>query len=187
SRRDSQFANSGVVTSVEIDDLSKYGEQSNINRTDPLIAMKFQRSIEQSMFSAGNGTQAAPAQRLTDFVKKLTSKDVPDTSYIPGIFSAPLHELLPSWIYERLKYGIIGFDHKMKGYLRPDAVVLATESRTSSPVRIPRDPASGMHIEAEGLFPCGEGAGYAGGIVSAAMDGQAIASLAARWIREKHH
>ncbi|HZV71966.1 MAG TPA: FAD-binding protein [Saprospiraceae bacterium] len=187
SRRDSKYANSGIVTSVEIEDLAGFSTSEKISPTDPLIAMAFQRSVEQQMFSVGDGSQAAPAQRLTDFIRKVTSRDLPETSYIPGIFSAPLHALLPAWIYERLKYGVIGFDHKMKGYLHADAVILATESRTSSPVRIPRDSASGMHIETEGLFPCGEGAGYAGGIVSAAMDGQASARAVARWIKEKYH
>lgn len=187
SRRDSPYANSGIVTSVEIDDLGNHKTAHQINSADPLIAMSFQREIEQKLFSVGNGTQAAPAQRLTDFVKRIVSKDLPATSYIPGIFSAPLHSLLPAWICERLKFGIIGFDHKMKGYLHPDAVILAIESRTSSPVRITREAASGMHIETEGLFPCGEGAGYAGGILSAAMDGQAAARAVARWIKEKYH
>ncbi len=187
SRRDSSFANSGVVTSVEIEDLALFAESEGLSKSDPLLAMSFQRNVERKMFEAGNGSQAAPAQRLVDFIKRKVSMDLPETSYIPGIFSAPLHQLLPAWIYERLKYGIIGFDHKMKGYLHPDAVILATESRTSSPVRIPRDPTTGMHIEIEGLFPGGEGAGYAGGIVSAAMDGQATARLVARWINEKYH
>ncbi|MFZ1677867.1 MAG: FAD-binding protein [Saprospiraceae bacterium] len=187
SRRDSQYANSGIVTSVEIEDLAGFSASEKIPPADPLIAMAFQRSVEQKMFSVGDGSQAAPAQRLMDFVKRVQSRNLPETSYIPGIYSAPLHELLPSWIYDRLKYGIIGFDHKMNGYLHAEAVVLATESRTSSPVRIPRDAASGMHIDTEGLFPCGEGAGYAGGIVSAAMDGQASARSVVRWIKEKYH
>ena len=185
SRRDSAFANSGVVTSVELEDLVTFGKSEGLSSSDPLLAMAFQQSVEKKMFAAGDGSQAAPAQRLTDFVSARISKDLPDTSYIPGIFSAPLHQLLPSWIFERLKYGIKGFDHKMKGYLHADAVLLATESRTSSPVRIPRDSSSGMHIEIEGLFPCGEGAGYAGGIVSAAMDGQFSARAVARRLTEK--
>ncbi len=187
SRRDSPFANSGVVTSVELEDLAGFQNVEDPSSSGPLMAMSFQRSVEQKMFESGNGSQAAPAQRLVDFIKRKVSFDLPETSYIPGIFSAPLHELLPAWIYERLKYGIIGFDHKMKGYLHPEAVVLATESRTSSPVRIPRHVNNGMHIEVEGLFPCGEGAGYAGGIVSAAMDGQASARAVAQWIKEKIH
>ncbi len=180
SRRDSAYANSGVVTSVELDDMAEYKSHG------PLMGVEFQKSVEQSMFRAGNGSQAAPAQRLTDFIKGRVSEHLPVSSYIPGLFPAPLHELLPSWIYERLKFGITGFDHKMKGYIYPDAVVVATESRTSSPVRIPRHADSGMHIEVEGLFPCGEGAGYAGGIVSAAMDGQSSARHVARWIKEKY-
>lgn len=166
SRRDSPYANSGIVTAVELEDLGPYASAG------PLMGVAFQREVEQRMFQAGNGSQTAPAQRLSDFLKKQVSSDVPESSYIPGLFPAPLHDLLPTWIYERLVYGINGFNHKMKGYVHPDAVVVATESRTSSPVRVPRDPATGMHIEVEGLFPCGEGAGYAGGIVSAAMDGQ---------------
>jgi uncharacterized protein len=180
SRRDSPYANSGVVTSVEIDDLQEFKHHG------PLMGVAFQRSVEQKMFQIGNGTQAAPAQRITDFIKRRASEHLPPTSYIPGIFPAPLHELLPSWIYERLKYGIKGFDHKMNGFIYPDAIVVATESRTSSPVRIPRQPSTGMHIEIEGLFPCGEGAGYAGGIVSAAMDGQYSAQSVARRIKEKY-
>ncbi len=180
SRRDSPYANSGVVTSVELTDMQSF------HKHGALMGIELQRSVEQMMFSAGNGGQAAPAQLLTDFIKGKSSDHLKDTSYIPGIFSAPLHQILPSWIYERLKFGITGFDHKMKGYIHPDAVVVATESRTSSPVRIPRHQDNGMHIEIEGLFPCGEGAGYAGGIVSAAMDGQRSAKAVSRWIKEKY-
>lgn len=177
SRRDSPFANSGVVTAVELDDLKPYASAG------PLMGVMFQREVEQNMFQAGDGSQRAPAQRLTDFLRRQVSADIPDSSYIPGLFPAPLHELLPQWIYERLVYGINGFNHKMKGYIHPDAIVVGTESRTSSPVRIPRDPATGMHIDTEGLFPCGEGAGYAGGIVSAAMDGQFIARAVGQHIK----
>lgn len=180
SRRDSPFANSGVVTSVELEDLNEFKDQG------PLKGVAFQRSVEQKMFQTGDGSQAAPAQRITDFVKRRMSEHLPESSYIPGLFPAPLHELLPSWVYERIKYGMIGFEHKMNGFIYPDAVVVATESRTSSPVRIPRHSSNGMHIEVEGLFPCGEGAGYAGGIVSAAMDGQFSARSVAKWIKEKY-
>ena len=169
SRRDSPYANSGVVTAVEIEDLKAYTDARELR------GVAFQRDVEQRMFNAGDGSQAAPAQRLTDFLKKQVSTEIPQGSYIPGFFSAPVHDLLPDWVYERLVYGLRGFDHKMPGYIDREAVVVATESRTSSPVRIPRDAANGMHIEVEGLFPCGEGAGYAGGILSAAMDGQFIA------------
>ncbi len=180
SRRDSPFANAGVVTSVELEDLQEFKSHG------PLMGVAFQRSVEQKMFQLGDGTQAAPAQRITDFIKKRESEHLPVTSYIPGIFPAPLHEVLPSWIYERLKYGIIGFDHKMNGFIYPDAIVVATESRTSSPVRIPRK-ANGVHIEIEGLYPCGEGAGYAGGTVSAAMDGQFTGKAVAKQIKEKYN
>ena len=180
SRRDSPYANSGVVTSVELSDMQMFHKHGN------LMGVEMQRSVEQKMFEAGNGSQAAPAQLLTDFIAGKTSDHLRETSYIPGIFSAALHELLPAWIYERLKYGITGFNHKMNGYIHPEAVVVATESRTSSPVRIPRHSDTGMHLEIEGLFPCGEGAGYAGGIVSAAMDGQRTAKAVSRWIKEKY-
>ncbi len=169
SRRDSPYANSGVVTAVELEDMHAYKDAGD------LMGVAFQKEVEQKMFAASDGSQAAPAQRLTDFLARKVSSDIPPSSYIPGLISAPVHDLLPSWIYERLVYGLRGFDHKMNGYIDKDAVVVATESRTSSPVRVPRDPATGMHVEVQGLFPCGEGAGYAGGILSAAMDGQFIA------------
>lgn len=177
SRRDSPYANSGVVTSVELEDMQPYKKHG------ALMGVAFQREVEQTMFNASDGSQAAPAQRLTDFLQKKKSADVPSSSYIPGLISASVHELLPSWIYDRLAFGIKGFDHKMNGYIDANAVVVATESRTSSPVRIPRDPATGMHIEIEGLFPCGEGAGYAGGILSAAMDGRNVARAVHQFVQ----
>ncbi len=179
SRRDSPYANSGVVSSVEIEDMASYQNHG------PMMGVKFQQEVEQRMFEAGDGSQAAPAQRLTDFLLKKKSSDLPQSSYIPGLFSAPVHELLPSWIYDRLAFGIKGFDHKMYGYVDPEAVVVATESRTSSPVRIPRDPETKMHVQIEGLFPCGEGAGYAGGILSAAMDGRNTAIAVKNFISTK--
>src|SRR5690606_20921948 len=169
SRRDSPYANSGIVTSIEKEDLEAYAAAG------VLSGVALQREVEQRMYEAGNGTQAAPAQRLTDFLQGIVSRDVPESSYIPGLISAPVHELLPPMLYARLAHGIKMFESKMQGYISYDAVVVAPESRTSSPVRIPRDPVTGMHIEIAGLYPCGEGAGYAGGIVSAAMDGQFIA------------
>jgi len=169
SRRDSPYANSGIVTSIEKEDLEAYAAAG------VLSGVALQREVEQRMYEAGNGTQAAPAQRLTDFLQGIVSRDVPESSYIPGLISAPVHELLPPMLYVRLAHGIKMFESKMQGYISYDAVVVAPESRTSSPVRIPRDPVTGMHIEIAGLYPCGEGAGYAGGIVSAAMDGQFIA------------
>jgi hypothetical protein len=148
--------------------------------------LEFQKSVEQSMFNlAGDESQKAPAQRLTDFVEKRISNNLPKTSYIPGLVSAPLHELLPVFIYDRLKTAVQIFGKKMKGYYTEEANVVATESRTSSPVRIPRDRKTYMHEDVLGLFPCGEGAGYAGGIISAAMDGQNVAKAVAQYCQIK--
>ncbi len=119
--------------------------------------------------------------RLTDFAKGKISKDLPDSSYIPGLFPAPLHDILPASIYQRLQEGVQVFGKKMKGYFTAEANVIGTESRTSSPVRIPRNAETLMHEDAEGLFPCGEGAGFAGGIISAAMDGQNVAKALAQF------
>ncbi len=169
SRRDSPFANSGVVTSVEMDDLLPWAQHG------PFAAMMFQTEAEQALFNAGDGSQKAPALRLTDFIQGKLSRSLPKTSYIPGIHAAPLFDLLPNFIYQRLREGLTDFGKQMRGYYTEEAVVVATESRTSAPVRIPRDPHTLMHPEVESLFPCGEGAGYAGGIISAAMDGQKVA------------
>jgi uncharacterized FAD-dependent dehydrogenase len=134
------------------------------------------------MYGAGDGSQKAPAQRLVDFMAGKSSQDLPRSSYIPGLCSAPLHHLLPDFVYQHLRQAIPQFEQKMRGYLTRDAVVIGTESRTSSPIRIPRHDDSLMHPDLMGLFPCGEGAGYAGGIVSAAMDGQHAARAVARYL-----
>jgi uncharacterized protein len=169
SRRDSAFANSGTVVAVELEDLAPYSKHG------VLAGLAFQQHVEQTMFNAGDGSQRAPAQRLTDFAQGKMSKDLPKTSYIPGVFSAPLDELLPQSIATRLREGVQQFGKMMKGYYTADANVIGTESRTSSPIRIPRHEQTLMHPQVRGLFPCGEGAGYAGGIISAAMDGQNVA------------
>ena len=174
SRRDSPFANSGVVTSVEIADLAPWAEHG------PFAAMEFQAEAERRLFAAGDGSQKAPALRLPDFIQGKMSGSLSKTSYIPGIYSAPLFDLLPGFIYQRLRAGLSDFGKQMRGYLTEEAIVVATESRSSAPVRIPRDPNSLMHPEVAGLFPCGEGAGYAGGIISAAMDGQNVAKAVVR-------
>lgn len=174
SRRDSAFANSGFVTSVELEELAKYGYKGKF------AALDFQQKVEQDMFSLGDGSQKAPAQRVSDFVNGKLSKDLFDTSYIPGLFSSALHENLPRHIAERLRKGIRDIDRQLKGYLAYEANVIATESRTSSPVKIPRKLDDMMHIEIMNLYPCGEGAGYAGGILSAAMDGQNVARAIAK-------
>ena len=177
SRRDSPYANSGTVVAVELSDLKDY------QKYGVFAGLEFQKSIEQKMFAHGDGSQNAPAQRLTDFVKGKTSKELPPTSYIPGIHSAPLHQLLPDFITKKLQKGMFEFGKKLKGYFTENANVVGTESRTSSPVRIPRDKETFMHADLAGLFPCGEGAGYAGGIISAAVDGQNVAKAVSRFLK----
>ena len=174
SRRDSPFANSGVVTSIEAEDLADWQQHG------PFAAMEFQRDVEQRLFQAGDGSQKGPALRLTDFIAGKMSGSLPGTSYIPGFYPAPLFDLLPAHIYRRLRDGLAQFGKQMPGYYTKEATVVATESRTSAPVRIPRDADTWMHPEIKGLFPCGEGAGYAGGIISAAMDGQNVARAVVR-------
>jgi uncharacterized FAD-dependent dehydrogenase len=136
--------------------------------------MYFQQAVERKSFQYGGGKMVAPAQRLVDFTQKKQSASLPDCSYLPGIASAPLNEVLPPFIFSSLQQAFIEFGKKMNGYFTNDAVLVATESRTSSPVRIPRDETT-QHPQIKKLFPCGEGAGYAGGIVSAAMDGERVA------------
>lgn len=168
SRRDSPFANSGFVTSIELDELQKHGYLG------VFASMDFQAEVETNMFKAGDGSQKAPAQRVSDFVHGVVSSELNDTSYIPGLISAPLHEILPPFVYKRLRKGLIDIDKKMNGYLTNKANIIGVESRTSAPIRIPRHDDTLMHPQIKGLFPCGEGAGYAGGIISAAMDGQNV-------------
>lgn len=169
SRRDSKFANSGMVAAVELEDLPQY------QKYGPLAAMMFQAEVEQKAWRLGGETQTAPAQRMMDFVNKKVSGSLLDTSYQPGLKSVDMYEVLPDFIAERLKQGFVAFGNKMKGYLTNEAQIIGVESRTSSPVRIPRDRESFEHPEVKRLYPCGEGAGYAGGIVSAAMDGERCA------------
>lgn len=165
SARNSRWANSGVVVSVEPEDLPEY------SRFGALSLLNFQRDVEQSMFRF-TGSVKAPAQRMMDFCRGVVSTGLPATSYHPGAVSAPLHELLPRHVALRLKYAFpeIG-NRKMRGYYTNEALLLGVESRTSSPVRIPRDPDTCEHVRIKGLYPCGEGAGYSGGIVSSALDG----------------
>jgi uncharacterized FAD-dependent dehydrogenase len=180
SKRNNPFANSGIVVQVEMEDVIKSigNKLKAINTNSPLLLMEFQRSIEQRSFAAGGGKFVAPAQRMNDFVENKSSSSLPECSYLPGICAAEIKNILPDFISERLKYAFRSFGKRMKGYLTNEAVLLATESRTSSPVRIPRDDNFLHHPQIKNLYPCGEGAGYAGGIVSAAMDGERIASLA---------
>ena len=174
SKRNTGYANSGIVVSVDLPDFSKKGH--------PLEGLRFQQKIEQAAAVAGGGKQVAPAQRLTDFTFGKKSEGLPDCSYLPGIVQADLGEVLPPFVHRRLKDAFRHFGKSLKGYMTREAVVVGVESRTSSPLRIPRDRESLMHPQVEGLFPCGEGAGYAGGIVSAAMDGERCALAAGRMV-----
>ncbi|QTE22694.1 NAD(P)/FAD-dependent oxidoreductase [Polaribacter cellanae] len=172
SRRNNKFANSGIVVELDINrDFKKY------EKFGELKGLEFQKDLEKIAFYAGGRTQTAPAQRLVDFVEGKLSSDVNETSYQPGLKSAPLHSLLPKIIGSRLRKGFPEFGKKMHGYFTNEANIVGVESRTSSPINIPRKE-NLEHTEIEGLFPCGEGGGYAGGIVSAAMDGERCAEAA---------
>jgi uncharacterized protein len=169
SKRNNPYANSGMVVAIAQQDMKGF-EKHGV-----LSAMYFQHWIEQKAYMAGGGNFVAPAQRITDFVNNKTSNGLPDCSYVPGVQSVGLGNVLPKLIYQSLQKGFVEFNKKLKGYIQQDAIVVATESRTSSPVRIPRDAETLQHTQIAGLYPCGEGAGYAGGIVSAGMDGEKIA------------
>ena len=174
SKRNNPWANSGIVTTVSASDLDALGY------TGPLGALEFQRSVERACHAAADGGQCAPAQRLVDFVARRPSRSLPDCSYLGGLKPVDLTALLPDFVTKRLIEGLREFDRKMPGYLHPDAIVVAPESRTSSPVRMPRNRET-LELEGTpGLYPCGEGAGYAGGIVSAAVDGMRVADAVAR-------
>jgi len=174
SGRTSPYANSGIVVEIKPEDLVKFsgfGEMAGI---------EFQKELEREAWKNGGHSQRAPAQRLADFVSGETSGSLPGVSYFPGVTSSPLHSWLPKAVGRRLRDGFRLFGHMMSGYLTNEAVVLGVESRTSSPIRIPRDPEKFDHISVSGLYPCGEGSGYAGGIVSSAVDGIRAAEAIAR-------
>ncbi len=181
SKRNNPFANSGVVVTVSPDDRMVSTDPGTPG--DPLWGMHYQRGVEHAAWIAGGRRQSAPAQRLEDFIQGRSSMDLPECSYPPGIVPFRVDELLPVEVGHRLREGFKAFGTKMRGYRTNEAVVVAVESRTSSPVRIPRDPATLQHIAVEGLYPCGEGAGYAGGIVSAAMDGQRVVDALAAVVK----
>ncbi len=191
SKRNNPYANSGMVVQVEIKDavenMKKYAirnaQQSIFNEKSPLLMMEFQQMVEQHCFNAGGGNLVAPAQRMADFSTGKISSSLPECSYQPGLKSVQMKDVLPDFVYHALAKGFIEFGKKMKGYYTNDAVVVATESRTSSPVRIPRDNEILTHPQIKNLYPCGEGAGYAGGIVSAAMDGERVAIAVAATIK----
>ena len=176
SKRNNPFANSGTVVQINMEDVA--GDMN-----DPLRMLRFQQHIEKLAFAAGGGNLVAPAQRMVDFVENRLSADLPVNSYLPGTKSTALKEILPGWINERLRKALPVFGKKMKGYYSNEAILVGVESRTSSPVKIPRDKETLQHPEIAGLFPCGEGAGYAGGIISAAIDGINCASAIARFHR----
>ncbi len=169
SKRDQSTSNSGIVVELKLGDFAAY------QKFGPLAGVEFQKQIEQSAWHMAGETQKVPAQRLVDFTRGKISNNIPKTSYQPGTTSVELGSVLPKFIYQTLQKGFLQFDRSMKGYLTNEAVVHAPESRTSSPVRIPRDKKTLEHVQIKGLYPCGEGAGYAGGIISAAIDGQKCA------------
>jgi uncharacterized FAD-dependent dehydrogenase len=185
SKRNNPFANSGMVVSCRNSDLvnlSEYKDYMNerkIPLNSPLSMMYFQEMIEKKAFKAGGGKFVAPAQRMADFCSNKISDSLPVCSYLPGISSNDLGDTLPPFIFKSLQEAFKAFGKKMKGYFTNEAVIVATESRTSSPVRIPRDEVSLHHPQIKNLYPCGEGAGYAGGIVSAAMDGERVGAMIA--------
>ena len=177
SKRNNPYANSGIVVGIDSGDWKKFAGRK------ALAGLALQRELEKNAWLAGGQTQTAPAQRLEDFVKNKISATLPDCSYQPGLASVDMRPVLGETIAGALCAGFIAFGKKMPGYLTNEALIVGVESRTSTPVRIPRDKESCMHIEVKGLFPCGEGAGYAGGIVSAAMDGERCADAVLRFIK----
>ncbi len=173
SKRNGLFANSGLVVSINEKELQKY------DSFGPLASLHYQKKIESDSFMAANHSIQAPAQRINDFLNNRYSSTLPANSYIPGLTSANLHHVLPPEISNKLKIALHNFSNKIKGYHSSEAIMVATESRTSSPVRITRNNLTLQHVQIKGLYPCGEGAGYAGGIVSAGMDGQRVADAIA--------
>lgn len=178
SRRNSPFANSGIVVEIQPQDIPEEFHEYGV-----LAGLRFQQYLENMAYKNNGGRgQTAPAQRLLDFVKGRLSADLPECSYMPGIISSPLHFWLPEIISSRLREAFKLFDRKMKGYLTNEAVVVGVETRSSSAVRIPRDPESGQHVDIKGLFPAGEGSGYSGGITSSAIDGENAAVAVAKML-----
>jgi uncharacterized FAD-dependent dehydrogenase len=191
SKRNNPYANSGIVAEVSLADgiqflkTIKHELPIMVDENHPLLLMYFQQYVERLAFAAGGGKFVAPAARLTDFCNNKISSSLPDCSYLPGVQAADLRTVLPSFICKTLQEGFKAFGKKMPGYFTNDAIVVATESRTSSPVRIPRDAETWTHPQIENLYPCGEGAGYAGGIISAAMDGMNVSSAIVNKLQKK--
>ena len=181
--RGTQWSNSGMVVEVRPEDVDNNQERITDNQ-DPLRVMHFQEELEKTCWLQGNMRQTAPAQRMADFVNGRLSYDLPKSSYAPGLISSPLHFWLPKMISKRLQEGFKTFGRNAHGFLTNEAVMIAVETRTSSPVRIVRDRETLQHVRIQGLFPCGEGAGYAGGIVSAGVDGERCAESVARYLAQ---
>ncbi len=175
SKRNNPFANSGLVVQIDLSDIP--------NNANPLSALEFQRAVEHQAFLLANRSIQAPAQRIVDFVESRVSTSLPVNSYLPGLSSVNLSDVLPAHVSNRLKKALPVFGKKMKGYYSNEGILVGVESRTSSAVRIPRDKETLQHVNVEGLFPCAEGAGYAGGIVSAAIDGEKCAESAATFYK----
>ena len=177
SQRNSPYANSGLVTEIRLEDFAALRDEWG-----ELAGMRFQQLFEEAARRYGGAAQIAPAQRVADFVAGRASTTLPFTSYLPGIVASRLDRWMPQLVAQRLREGLRMFDRRMHGFVTNEAVLLGVESRTSTPVRIPRDAATLMHPEVRGLFPAGEGAGYAGGIISAALDGERIADAVAAYV-----
>ncbi|QBO58684.1 NAD(P)/FAD-dependent oxidoreductase [Chryseobacterium salivictor] len=169
SKRDQPTANSGIVVELKLEDFKPY------QKFGPLAGMEFQKAIEQKAWHLAGETQKVPAQRMVDFTQNKISQNIPKTSYVPGTTSIEMGEVFPGFLSQIMRQGFVEFGKSMKGYMTNEAILHAPESRTSSPVRIPRDSFSLEHLQIKGLYPCGEGAGYAGGIISAAIDGEKCA------------
>ena len=184
ANRGTAWSNSGMVVEIQpFDDLT-ISRSDNFDQSDPLRVMRFQEELEKICWQQGNMKQTAPAQRMVDFVNGRLSYDLPKSSYAPGLISSPLHFWLPKMISKRLQEGFKTFGRNAHGFLTNEAVMIAVETRTSSPVRIIRDKETLQHVRIQGLFPCGEGAGYAGGIVSAGVDGERCAEMCAAYLQK---
>ncbi|MBO9586003.1 MAG: FAD-binding protein [Flavobacterium sp.] len=177
SKRDQSTANSGIVVELKLEDFKPFA------KFGALAGMEFQKSIEQKAWHLAGETQKVPAQRMIDFTKSKVSADIPKTSYVPGTTSVELGQVFPGFLTQIMRQGFQDFGKSMRGYLTNGAILHAPESRTSSPVRIPRDPMTLEHLQIKGLYPCGEGAGYAGGIISAAIDGEKCALMIAESLK----
>ena len=178
SRRNSPFANSGFVTEIREEDFAHL-----VPEYGALAGLAFQEELERAARQAAPDRQMAPAQRVADFVAGRASSSLPASSYVPGLVASRLDCWLPDFMGSRLREAIRQFDRSMRGYMTNEAVVVGVESRTSTPVRIPRDRETLMHTDVEGLYPAGEGAGYAGGIISAALDGERVAEALVEWMK----